>query len=371
MKKLLFLAAAIILAAACDGSRQYSIKGKITGNSDHIKNGKVYLMNRDRNFPIRDTVDIVDGVFEFRGHVDTPEQYLVVVDGVPGMVSVYLENESYQISGTDTAYSLSAVTGGVAQQMFNDLNAEVYRIADKYGIDSIRMMLQMGMLSQEERESAMKVYETFTAECDSVRNSYIAKAPVSSFSLYFLENDLLNIPIDSAQLMVNRFKADRSFRRNRTLASMDTLLQKEVLLQLGMKCLDFTMNNPEGEPVVFSEIYSRNKVTMLDFWASWCQPCRRFNPQLVEIYKDYHDLGLEIVGVSLDRDSSRWVRAIEMDGLSWPQVSDLGFWDNAVSDMYNVKYIPQNVFVDSTGCIIGRKVAEDEIRPLLDKYLKD
>ena len=121
--------------------------------------------------------------------------------------------------------------------------------------------------------------------------------------------------------------------------------------------------------IKFSDVYSKNKVTMLDFWASWCGPCRAFNPTLVRIYKKYHSKGFEVLGVSFDTDKARWEDAIKKDGLTWPHVSDLKGWENAVGTPYMVKYIPQNVLVDQSGTIIKRRATEEEIEQILSERL--
>jgi len=109
---------------------------------------------------------------------------------------------------------------------------------------------------------------------------------------------------------------------------------------------------------------------MVDFWASWCGPCRAFNPDLVKIYKKYHKKGFEILGVSHDRDYDAWVKGIKDDKLTWPQVSDLKFWDNEVGRMYYVRYIPQNIFVDQNGIIVGRQIDKPEVANFIDEFLK-
>ena len=108
---------------------------------------------------------------------------------------------------------------------------------------------------------------------------------------------------------------------------------------------------------------------MIDFWAGWCGPCRNFNPTLLKIYNEYNKLGFEIYGVSLDRKKEDWVKAIEEDKLPWIHVSELKYWNGEGPKLYNVKYIPQNVFVDQEGRIIGRQLAEEEIVPLLKEHL--
>ena len=141
-------------------------------------------------------------------------------------------------------------------------------------------------------------------------------------------------------------------------------------LQPGEQAPDFEQNDPDGKPIKFSDIYSKNKVTMIDFWASWCGPCRQFNPDLVKIYKKYHKKGFEILGVSMDTKHDAWVKAIKDDKLTWPNVSDLNGWDNVVGAAYYVRYIPQNIIVDQTGKIIGRQVEKDQLEAFLAEHLK-
>jgi peroxiredoxin len=117
---------------------------------------------------------------------------------------------------------------------------------------------------------------------------------------------------------------------------------------------DFTQNNPEGEEVSLSDF--RGKVVLIDFWASWCGPCRRENPNVVKLYEKYKDQGFEIIGVSLDRKKDRWLQAIEADGLAWPHVSDLKGWQNEVAQLYGVGSIPHTVLLDREGKIIAQKL---------------
>ena len=164
------------------------------------------------------------------------------------------------------------------------------------------------------------------------------------------------------------FRFEIANRKYSTLLGKE--LEKKEALAPGKQAPDFTLNDPEGNPVKFSEVYPKNKVTMIDFWASWCGPCRKFNPTLTQIYAKYNKKGFGILGVSLDREQEKWVEAIKADKLVWQHVSDLKFWDSEAGRLYNISSIPQSYFVDSEGKILLASPSEDQIESFLAEYLK-
>jgi peroxiredoxin len=131
----------------------------------------------------------------------------------------------------------------------------------------------------------------------------------------------------------------------------------------------FTQNTPEGEALSLEDY--RGKVVLLDFWASWCGPCRRENPNVVKVYEKYKDQGFEIIGISLDKDQKRWVDAIAKDQLTWPQVSDLKGWQNAVGQMYGVSSIPHTVLLDEEGKIIALKLRGPALEQKLESIFSE
>ena len=128
---------------------------------------------------------------------------------------------------------------------------------------------------------------------------------------------------------------------------------------IGAVAPDFTMNDPAGKPVQLSSL--RGKVVMIDFWASWCAPCRQENPNVVKLYQKYNAKGFEIIGVSLDRTREEWVKAIEDDQLSWVHVSDLQFWQNSAARLYSVNSIPQTYLLDKEGKIIAKGLRSEQL----------
>ena len=138
------------------------------------------------------------------------------------------------------------------------------------------------------------------------------------------------------------------------------LKEREESISIGRKAPDFTSVDTNGKLVSLEAI--KGKVTIIDFWAAWCGPCRRENPNLVRIYEKYHDKGLEIIGVSLDKDADKWKEAIAKDNLTWAHVSNLKFWEDPIAKQYNVQAIPATFILDANGIIVAKDLRGDELR---------
>ena len=155
-------------------------------------------------------------------------------------------------------------------------------------------------------------------------------------------------------------------RINKLKAHIETSEKTAV----GQKYIDFSMQTPEGKTVSLSDFVSKNKYTLIDFWASWCGPCRREMPNLVEAYAQYKGKNFEIVGVSLDQDAAAWKESIKKLNMTWPQMSDLQGWNNAGAKLYGVNSIPATVLVDQEGTIVARNLRGDAIKSKLNELLK-
>lgn len=140
-------------------------------------------------------------------------------------------------------------------------------------------------------------------------------------------------------------------------------------LAIGNDAPDIVMNTPTGEVLSLSSL--RGKIVLIDFWASWCKPCRMENPNVVKLYAKYKDKGFEILGVSLDKEKEAWVQAIKDDNLTWKHVSDLSFWNSAVVKLYNIKGVPYTVLVDKEGKIIAKGLRGQELEQKLEEIFKE
>lgn len=151
-------------------------------------------------------------------------------------------------------------------------------------------------------------------------------------------------------------------------AGMQEQVERMKSFVVGGQAPDFTQKTPEGEEMSLSDL--RGKVVLVDFWASWCGPCRRENPNVVRMYDKYKDKGFDILGVSLDKAHDRWVQAIEQDGLGWHHVSDLKGWNNEVAQTYGVRSIPQTVLVGEDGRILARNLRGEALERKLEEIFE-
>lgn len=139
---------------------------------------------------------------------------------------------------------------------------------------------------------------------------------------------------------------------------------------VGQKFTDFEMQTPEGKTVKLSDYVGKGKVVLVDFWASWCGPCRREMPNLVEAYAKYKNKNFEIVGVSLDQSADAWKEAIKKLNITWPQISDLKYWNCEGAQLYAVSSIPHTVLIDGEGTILARGLHGDELQEKIAEAVK-
>ncbi len=382
MKRLLLIGAAF-LAFACTNTTKtasYNITVNLQGDSTQITSDSLMLTNFQKGEDlISQTVAIKDGKAVFTGTVTTPEMYYLAFpeSGRKTFARLFVENENYVVDldftkVKDGVFSerISTIKGGTTQVVIDSLENIMRSMQEEYNFEALVDEYRNAETTKERRAEIIDIDKKINEAYNNAVDNFIKENPASLYALYKLSNDLNSIELEEIVLAFEPFAADTvTFKNNRMVKKIAAAIENMKALETGKVAPDFEQAAPDGTMIKFSDVYSKNKITMLDFWASWCGPCRAFNPTLVKIYKKYHNKGFEVLGVSFDTDKAKWEDAIKKDGLTWPNVSDLKGWENAVGVPYMVRYIPQNVLVDQSGKIIKRRASEEEIEQILSENL--
>jgi len=379
MKKIFFAATLLIIAVAC-GSKfdGYTIKGTIDGVAD---GQQIILLNRSRTAPFADTAMITKGKFTFTGKVSTPEFYTISVDDKA--LSLFVDNSTITIKGHIDSLGKATVKGSPLCNAIEEMGKKKDKINEefeaKYHTKALLAEYNAQGTTAERKAEIAKAYSELedvlianTEEIEAIDSQYMAQNPTSPYTVVLVQQNMRNMEFAKLAAYVETFTNAPELADNRIVAELQKTVETLEKIQIGKPAPDFTQNDPDGKPISLSSVYAKNKITMIDFWASWCGPCRRFNPTLVEVYQKYHKKGFEIFAVSFDRPTGKedWIKAIKDDKLSWVHVSVLQFWDNDARHLYNVNSIPANVFIDQNGTIVARQLhGKEEIEKFLNEKL--
>lgn len=370
---------AVFALASCKNYEkgEYEVDLTLTGDLSMVASDTVYLVNTLTNYPFADTAVLAEGKATFNGIIKTPQVvYITVMVGdsvntTPArLCSLFLEEGHADVTANFVNGSPEfTIKGGAVQTTLDSFEAMKKQLLAERGFDSL--FAKFATMPAEERSKVRQLYYEVDSVVKDAEKTYIENHPTSLYALNNLwQNYETNMEFEEALAKIEPFRSDPTYSDNDLVKEIAASMEALKALQVGETAPDFVQNDMEGNPVRFSDIYKENKVTMIDFWASWCGPCRAFNPELVKIYRNYHRIGFEILAVSLDKDAQAWKEGVENDGLTWKHVSDLGYWKNEAAMLYRIKYIPQNLFVDREGRIIAKQLSStDDIVRLLEENL--
>jgi|TARA_Y100000996_G_scaffold118926_1_gene88786 peroxiredoxin len=336
----------------------------LTGKADVADGTKVYVLQADQNNQpyIKDSTTVQSNNFKFQGISSTPQISYIQVEGVNGYVLAILENGDIEADLFKDSISKSKVYGTKSNDDFIKYKSETKFLVDdmnniSYEAQDAIMTGDVETAMDLEKEYKSKEREVMLYEWDFIIDNLDSYMSALLLEVFMIENKVnKDSIIDVYESFSNRIKVSDV---GKNIA--DLLRQYENPIEVGETAPDFTAPSINGSDVTLSEEVSQNNVTLLDFWAAWCRPCRVENPNLVRLYKAYNKDGFDIIGVSLDRTKEQWEQAVEDDNLLWTQVSNLNFWNDPIARRYSIRAIPQSFLINKEGVVIGKNLRGNDL----------
>lgn len=355
MRNVLAILVFAMAAISCQSAKdEYSIKGSIDG----VEKGKVYLQKLVDGQPKTvDSTDIAGGKFSFKGKMEIPDFRVLRLNDREYFAQFFLDNASVTVAAKKDSLRATKITGSPTNDVFRLYVTEMDKLSKE--ISGLQQKYQEAM-STGNTEAGDKAKIDYQAMIDNNKvftKNFIKEHSNSVVAPFILMQLVSQLESNDVEEMVSKFAPE--IDKSEYVVKLKEYIQEQKKTAIGAVAPDFTMNDTEGKPVALSSF--KGKVVLVDFWASWCGPCRQENPNVVNLYKQYHGKGFEILGVSLDRGKDEWLKAIKDDNLTWTHVSDLQFWQNAAARLYGVNSIPQSYLLDKDGKIIGKGLRGEQL----------
>jgi peroxiredoxin len=320
------IVAALIIAGCADNANKLNLSGVVK----NVSSGTIYLQRyENKSFFTIDSTEIVNGTFKFTGEVQLPEIYGLAIDnsGNPfHSFIIFLDNSPIKVElDTVNEFKNTVVTGSKEQDLLKQFSG--------------KLKTPVGEILKEHPSSLAALYVFYR------------------YYSYRLSPD---------EIKENLKLLDPKFQNTEYVRGLTELADNLDRVAIGKKAPNFQAQTRDGKSVALSDFIGRGYV-LIDFWASWCSPCRKENPDLVKLYDKYKDQGFEFVSVSLDHKTDAWINAVTKDGLTWTQLIDLNAWAGEGVKTYGVRLIPYKFLIDKDGVIVAKNLRGENLDELFAK----
>lgn len=356
-----------LLAYACNTGKQKPQRFDVIVSITNFNDGLVRLQRRfDDKWVTLDSSRVEQGVVKFKGELVAPEMFYINLDGIRGRVPFFAEPAEISVSLDASDIRDAKITGSVTHERYLAFTEELENFSEE-----LYQHYQAFSAAEESGDTAAvsaanKKYTETEAAQKKFMVDYLRKNNAAIVSHFILYQNSYQFELDDLESLVINFEPQPGS------VYLDALMDRVLLLKsvaIGMPFKDFSQANPNDSLISLSSVAGKG-LLLVDFWASWCGPCRQENPNIVAIWKDFHGKGFDVFGVSLDTDRAKWLEAIEKDQLTWAHVSDLKGWGNEAGKLYGVQAIPHSVLIDKNGIIIAKNLRAEELRKKVEEYLK-
>jgi peroxiredoxin len=355
------IAIALILASPFLQAQSLNLQGKLT----NIKDAATVTLIDGVSSKELVSAKSVAGNFSLQTKLEFPSLLILSIDGVAQKMPVFVGNENVLVEGDVQNMASVNVTGSVSHDVYNlymnALNPKMMPyITNMQAASTEKNTVKKDSLNNAAATQSKDIIATFNTL--SKANS---ASPVTTLMLLQFSNIFPEIKENLASIYG---ELAPSAKQGPFAEFIDKTIASSAFGQIGTALPDFTQNDVNGKPFTLSSL--RGKYVLVDFWASWCGPCRAENPNVVKAYNKFKSKGFTVLGVSLDQDKAKWLEAIKKDALAWNHVSDLKYWNNAVATQFGIQSIPASFLIDPTGKIIARDLRGADLDKFLETNLK-
>ncbi len=370
MKKIVVALCALAAVASCnDNPNGFIVEGTIRGD---LENGtKIFLKKTDeKNQPIDvDTTTVEEGKFLFQGESDIPELHYIFIDKIRGNIPFIVENGEIELKAQKDSLGLAKIKGTLQNDLFADFlkNSREISLKAMSMNEDMRRAASATPRDEATMASLREEYFELQEEAKSFELDYVKNNPNALISALIIDKVLTTNALSEDEVQQMYEALSPEIKATKVGKGIKEKLDKKKSTSVGSKAPNFSAPTPTGEELALHDVLG--KVTIVDFWAAWCKPCRIENPNVVKVYHKYHEKGLNILSVSLDKKAEDWKQAILDDGLVWNHVSNVDYFDE-IAQLYGVNAIPATFILDENGVIVAKNLRGNDLETQIASMLQ-